>query len=45
MIQAVLSAELHLGICELVKLVALQSQAALSLAEGLPDLICALRNA
>ena len=32
----------HLGVCELVKLVALERQTTLALAEGLPDLICAL---
>ena len=45
MIQAVSNMETHLGICELVQLVALQSQATLSLAKGLPDLICALHSA
>lgn len=33
----------HLGICELVKLITLESQSALSLAECLSDLICALQ--
>lgn len=38
------SGRAHLGICELVKLIALESQSTLSLAESLSDLICALQT-